>query len=74
MNDGRAISLDSYDVQRSYAGQMEGRPGTKMNNFIIEELRRDSTIHAIDPQLDLSYPKWPKLSEEIQQQIILLAG
>ena len=61
MNDGRVISLDSYDVQRSYAGQMEGRPGTEMNNFIIESLRRDSSIHVILPQLDLSEPKWPKL-------------
>ena len=55
MSDGRTVTLHSCDVQGSYFGQMEGRPGEFINNCILERLREDfSSFHIIEPTLHRS--------------------
>jgi hypothetical protein len=62
MSDGRTVTLHWIDVQGSYFGQMEGRPGEITNNFILERLRAEpSSFHIIEPTLDLSDPEYPEL-------------
>jgi hypothetical protein len=65
---GRSVAVDALYYQRTYLSLFEGRPNRKLNESILEKVRREMTplwgdrrVHIIPPAIDDSDPTHPVL-------------
>lgn len=59
---GPQASVQPFQCKRFYWGQLEGRPGEKVNNSLWESLKKKK-LHDVGTVLDFKDSDWPELSE-----------
>lgn len=59
---GPQASVQPFQCKRFYWGQLEGRPGEKVNYSLLESLKKKK-LHVVGPVLDFKDSNWPEIPE-----------